>query len=142
MYVIDNLINDPHWFIVNVRMRLTTFLSRFKSVSEYYRRICYSKSRVLGKTNRDFFQKIEEGFYRSETKEDEIYISFYFRFKELKNIYKDLKELSIRIKKVQFCYVVINEIWRMTLTDKILLETKGGFNFFQKIRKSYSLTCR
>lgn len=142
MYVVDNLINDPHWFIVNVRMRLTTFLPRFKSVSEYYRRICHSKSRVLGKTNRDFFQKIEEGFYRSETKEDEIYIFFYFRFKELKNIYKDLKELSIRIKKVQFCYVVINEIWRMTLTDKILLETKGGFNFFQKIRKSYSLACR
>lgn len=96
----------------------------------------------LGKSNRDFFKKVDEGFYRSTIDNDEISVSFYLRFNDLNGIYKTLKELSIRIKKIQYCQVEINEVNKMTITDKILLETKSGFNLFQKIRKTYSTTSR
>jgi hypothetical protein len=60
----------------------------------------------------------------------------------MNGIYKSLKELSTRIKKIQYCQVEISEINMMPITDKILLETKSGFNLFQKIRKTYSTTSR
>lgn len=123
-------------------MRLKTFLYSFNSVSEYYRRISNSKCVLSGKSNRDFFRNIDEGFYRSTIEDDEISVSFYFRFNNLNDIYKNLKELSIRIKKVQYCQVEINEIKMIPITDKILLETKGGFKLFQKIRNTYSTNSR
>lgn len=142
MNTYSKILNDPHWFIITSRMRLKTFLFRFNSVSEYYRKISNSKIVFLGKSNRDFFKKIDEGFYRSTLDNDEISISFYLRFNDMNGIYKSLKELSTRIKKIQYCQVEINEVNKMPITDKILLETKSGFNLFQKIRNTYSTTSR
>jgi hypothetical protein len=142
MHTYSYILNDPHWFIITSRMRLTTFFYRFKSVSEYYRKISNSKSRLLGKSNREFFKNINGGFYRSTIENDEISITFYLRFNDLNRIYSHLKELSIRIKKIQFCQVEINEINMISITDKILLEMKCGINLFQKIRNTYSMTNR
>ena len=137
MYTYDDLINDPHWFIFNVKMKISTFFKKFKSVSEYYRKISNSTSVLFGRTNREFFKVVNEGFYRSSIEDNDITIIFFFRFSDLSRIFNQLRELSLRIKKIQYCEVEVHSIDLIQLTDRNLIETAGGINFYQRIKGLY-----
>lgn len=137
MYTYDDLINDPHWFIFNVKMKISTFFNKFKSVSEYYRKISNSTSVLFGRTNREFFKVVNEGFYRSSIEDNDITIIFFFRFSDLSRIFNLLRDLSLRIKKIQYCDVEVHSIDLIQLTDRNLLETSGGINFYQRIKGLY-----
>jgi hypothetical protein len=137
MHTYEQIVNDPNWFIFHVKMNLNTFFTRFNSVSEYYRKISNSTSVFLGKTNRQFFKTIDQGFYRTSIDREMIGIHFFFRFSDLNRVYFNLNELGFRMKKIQYCKIEVYSIDLMNLTDKMLLESEKGINFYQKIKGTY-----
>ena len=128
--------NDPNWLVFEITMRLETFLRRFKSVSEYYRQISNSKRMTNGKSNRDFFKNVREGFYRSSIKDEQITITFFLIFNPNPKYYSMISELRIRIKKIQMCRIDTLSLSEISNEDRLLLSSSNGISFYQKIRKT------
>ena len=128
--------NDPNWFVFEITMRLETFLTRFKSVSEYYRQISNSKRMWNRKSNREFFKNVNEGFYRSSIKDEQITITFFLNFYENLKKYSIISELRIRIKKIQMCTIDTLPLSEISDEDRLLLSSSNGISFYQKIRKA------
>jgi hypothetical protein len=117
-------------------MRLETFLRRFKNVSEYYRQISNSKRVWNRKSNREFFKNINEGFYRSAIKDEQITITFFLSFRPNPKLFSMISELRIRIKKIQMCRIDTLPLSEISNEDRLLLSSSNGISFYQKIRKT------
>jgi hypothetical protein len=132
----NTLNDDPNWFVFEIRMRLETFLRRFKNVSEYYRQISNSKRVWNRKSNREFFKNINEGFYRSAIKDEQITITFFLSFRPNPKLFSMISELRIRIKKIQMCRIDTLPLSEISNEDRLLLSSSNGISFYQKIRKT------
>jgi hypothetical protein len=134
----ENIFKDENWFVLRVEMRLTTFLIKFKSASQFYRLISNSQYRFLKKSNHTFFKCVEKGYYRMTINQGSVRILFILKFHDTNRKEFKIRELAIRIKRLIFCRVSISEPYDLDETDKELLNHKDGINLFQKIKKSYS----
>jgi hypothetical protein len=132
----NTLNDDPNWFVFEIRMRLETFLRRFKNVSEYYRQISNSKRVWNRKSNRDFFKNINEGFYRTSINDEQITITFFLSFRPNPKLYSMVTELRIRIKKIQMCRIETLPLNEISNEDRLLLSSSNGISFYQKIKKT------
>ena len=59
-----HIIQDKDWFVIQVDIRLSAFLVRLKSASQFYRLISNSQYRFLKESNHSFFKCVEMGYYR------------------------------------------------------------------------------
>jgi hypothetical protein len=134
----ENILKDENWFVVRVEMRLSTFLVRFKSASQFYRLISNSQYRFLKKSNHTFFKCVEKGYYRMTINQGSVRFLFILKFLDTNRKQFKIRELAIRIKRLIYCRVSILDPRDLDETDKELLNHKDGINLFQKIKKSYS----
>jgi hypothetical protein len=133
-----HIIQDKDWFVIQVDIRLSAFLVKFKSASQFYRLISKSQYRFLKESNHSFFKCVEMGYYRMTINQGSVKVLFILKLKETNNKQYKIRELSIRIKRLIFCRVKIYDPCDLDETDKELLSHKDGVNLFQKIKKSYS----
>ena len=134
----NQLLYDHEWFVLKVDMRLSAFLVKFKSASQFYRLISNSQYRFLKESNHTFFKCVDMGYYRMTINNGSVRVLFILKFNETNRKHYKIRELAIRIKRLIFCRVSILDPRDLDETDKELLNHKDGINLFQKIKKSYS----
>jgi hypothetical protein len=124
---------DENWFIVEVKMKLENFFTKFKSPSHYYRCLSQGNWHFLKMSNRLFFKSFSDGMYRSVIDEEKVVLVFFLRVKNNSEKYRISKELSIRMKKLMNSPIRILDLREMSETDRKLLSSKNGVNFFNRI---------
>jgi hypothetical protein len=134
----NQLLYNQEWFVLKVEMRLSAFLLKFKSASQFYRLISNSQYRFLKESNHTFFKCVDMGYYRMTINNGSVRILFILKFNETNRKHYKIRELAIRIKRLLFCRVSILEPRDLDETDKELLSHEDGVNLFQKIKNSYS----
>jgi hypothetical protein len=92
-----------------------------------------------GKPNRKFFKlNFHKGYYRSSIIGDRIKLVFLLKSEEKRINERLILELKIRIKKLMYCDVNVNDLSGMDEVDRILLNSANGINFYQKILGTYN----
>jgi len=124
---------DENWFIVEVKMKMENFFTKFKNPSHYYRCLSQGNWRFLKQSNRLFFRGFSDGMYRSVIDGEKVSLIFFLRVKNTVEKYRISKELSIRMKKLMNSPISIVDIREMSETDRILLNTNNGINFYNRI---------
>lgn len=124
---------DDNWFIVEVKMKLENFFLKFKNPSHYYRCLSQGNWRFLKQSNRSFFRHLSTGMYRSVIDGEKVSLIFFLRVKNTVEKYRISKELSIRMKKLMNSPIRILDLREMSETDRKLLSSKNGFNFYNRI---------
>jgi hypothetical protein len=124
---------DENWFIVEVKMKLENFFTKFKSPSNYYRCLSQGNWHFLKLSNRLFFRSFSDGMYRSVIDEEKVVLVFFLRVKNKERINSTTKELTIRMKKLLNSPIQVYGVKQMTETDRKLLSSKNGSQFYNKI---------
>jgi hypothetical protein len=124
---------DDNWFIVEVKMKMENFFFKFKNPSHYYRCLSQGNWRFLKQSNRSFFRHLSTGMYRSVIDGEKVSLIFFLRVKNTVEKYRISKELSIRMKKLINSPIRILDLREMSETDRILLKTNNGRNFYNRI---------
>ena len=124
---------DENWFILEVSMKLYNFFSKFKNPSHFYRCLSQGNWRFLKQSNRSFFRHFSDGMYRSVIDNEKVSLIFFLRVKSKSNIQSITRELTIRIKKLMNSPVQVYGIEGLRETDRKLLKTKNGINFYNQI---------
>ena len=124
---------DENWFILEVSMKLNNFFSKFKNPSHFYRCLSQGNCRFLKQSNRSFFRHFSDGMYRSVIDNEKVSLIFFLRVKSKSNIQSITRELTIRIKKLMNSPVQVYGIEGLRETDRKLLKTKNGINFYNQI---------
>jgi hypothetical protein len=124
---------DDNWFLVEVKMKLENFFMKFKNPSHYYRCLSQGNWNFLKKSNRLFFRHFSDGMYRSVIDEEKVCLIFLLRVKNNSEKYRISKELSIRMKKLMNSPIYISDIREMSETDRKLLSSKSGINYYNRI---------
>jgi len=124
---------DENWFILEVSMKLNNFFSKFKNPSHFYRCLSQGNWRFLKQSNRSFFRHFSDGMYRSVIDNEKVSLIFFLMVKSKSNIQSITRELTIRIKKLMNSPVQVYGIEGLRETDRKLLKTKNGINFYNQI---------
>lgn len=124
---------DENWFIVEVKMKMENFFTKFKNPSHYYRCLSQGNWHFLKMSNRSFFKGFSEGMYRSVIDEEKVVLVFFLRVKNTDEKYRITKELTIRMKKLINSPIQVYSLEEMSETDRKLLSSKNGFNFYNRI---------
>ena len=131
--------SQQDWIFLQINISLTQFLIKFKSVSNFYRLLSNWNYFFNGKPNRVFFKtNFKNGFYRSSIIGDRIRIVFLLESEEDRINDRLILELKIRIKKLMYCDVSVDNLSGIDEVDRILLNSANGMNFYQKILGTYS----
>ena len=80
-----HIIQDKDWFVIQVDIRLSAFLVKFKSASQLYRLISNSQYRFLKESNHTFFKCVEKGYYRMTINQGSVKVLFILKLKETNN---------------------------------------------------------
>jgi hypothetical protein len=132
---------DENWFIVEVKMKLENFFTKFKSTSHYYRCLSQGNWHFLKLSNRLFFRSFSNGMYRSVIDGENVSIIFFLRVKNNVEKYRITKELTIRMKKLMNSPIQVYGINEMNETDRNLLSSKNGLNFYNRILSNKKRYC-
>jgi hypothetical protein len=124
---------DENWFIVEVKMKMENFFTKFKNPSHYYRCLSQGNWRFLKQSNRLFFRVFSDGMYRSVIDGEKVSLIFFLRVKNTVEKYRITKELTIRMKKLMNSPIQVYGLEEMSETDRKLLSSKNGFNFYNRI---------
>jgi hypothetical protein len=124
---------DENWFIIEVKMKLDNFFTKFKSPSHYYRCLSLGNWRFLKQSNRLFFRGFSDGMYRSVIDGEKVSLIFFLRIKNTVEKFRIIKELTIRMKKLMNSPIQVYGLEEMGETDRKLLSSKYGFNFYNRI---------
>jgi hypothetical protein len=127
---------DENWFIVEVRMKLENFFTKFKSPSHYYRCLSQGNWHFLKLSNRLFFKSFSDGMYRSVIDEEKVVLVFFLRVKNKERFNTTTKELTIRMKKLLNSPIQVYGVEQMTETDRKLLSSKNGVSCYNQILNS------
>lgn len=133
------LLNDPSWFVMEIKIKLRNYLMRFRTLNKFYRLLSQSEYVTAGETNRKFFKsKFTHGWYRVIIDKEVIRFIFILKVKDLDRINKDQLSLVLRTRKLINSPVLIYRPEEMTTTDRILLTQLGGNMSYRKILGSRS----
>ena len=124
---------DENWFIVEVKMKMENFFTKFKNPSHYYRCLSQGNWRFLKQSNRLFFRGFSDGMYRSVIDGEKVSLIFFLRVKNTVEKFRITKELTIRMKKLMYSPIQVYGLEEMSETDRKLLSSKYGFNFYNRI---------
>jgi hypothetical protein len=124
---------DENWFIVEVKMKLENFFTKFKNPSHYYRCLSQGNWHFLKLSNRLFFKSFTDGMYRSVIDGEKVVLVFFLRIKNKERTNSTTKELTIRMKKLLNSPIQVYGVEEMSETDRKLLSSKNGFNFYNRI---------
>jgi hypothetical protein len=124
---------DENWFIVEVKMKMENFFTKFKNPSHYYRCLSQGNWHFLKMSNRSFFRSFSNGMYRSVIDGEKVSLIFFLRVKNTVEKYRITKELTIRMKKLINSPIQVYSLEEMSETDRKLLSSKNGFNFYNRI---------
>jgi hypothetical protein len=124
---------DENWFIVEVKMKIENFFTKFKSPSHYYRCLSQGNWHFLKMSNRLFFRGFSNGMYRSVIDGEKVSLIFFLRVKNNSEKYRISKELSIRMKKLMNSPIQVYGLEEMSETDRKLLSSNNGVNFYNRI---------
>ena len=131
--------NPQDWIFLEIKINLNQFLIKFKSVSNFYRLLSNGNYFFNGKPNRVFFKtNFKNGFYRSSIIGDRIRLVFLLESEEDRINDRLILELKIRIKKLMYCDVSVDNLSGIDEVDRILLHSTNGMNFYQKILGTYN----
>lgn len=131
--------NPQDWIFLEIKINLNQFLIKFKSVSNFYRLLSNGNYFFNGKPNRVFFKtNFKNGFYRSSIIGDRIRLVFLLESEEDRINDRLILELKIRIKKLMYCDVSVDNLSGIDEVDRILLNSTNGMNFYQKILGTYN----
>ena len=131
--------NQQDWIYLEIKINLTQFLIKFKSVSNFYRLLSNGNYLFNRKPNREFFKlNFHKGYYRSSIIGDRIKLVFLLKSEEKRSDERLILELKVRIKKLIYCDVNVDDLSGMDEVDKILLNSANGINFYQKILGTYN----
>lgn len=131
--------NQENWIFLEIIINLTQFLVKFKSVSNFYRLLSNGNYFFNGKPNRVFFKtNFKNGFYRSSVIGERIKLVFLLETEDERINDLLILELKIRIKKLMYCDVSIDNLSGIDEVDRILLNSANGINFYQKILGTYN----
>jgi hypothetical protein len=131
--------NEKDWIFLEITINLPQFLIKFKSESNFYRLLSNGNYLFNGKPNRVFFKSnFHQGYYRSSIIGEAIKLVFILKTEENRINEKLVFELKIRIKKLMYCKVNVDDLNGMDEVDRILLNSANGINFYQKILGSYT----
>lgn len=133
------LLNDPSWFVMEIKIKLRNYLMRFRTLNKFYRLLSQSEYVTAGETNRKFFKsRFTHGWYRVIIDKEVIRFIFILKVKDLDRIHKDQLSLVLRTRKLINSPVLIYRPEEMTTTDRILLTQLGGNMSYRKILGSRS----
>jgi hypothetical protein len=124
---------DENWFIVEVRIKLENFFTKFKNPSHYYRCLSQGNWHFLKISNRSFFKSFSNGMYRSSIDNEKVHLVFFLRVKDKNRMSRISQELSIRMRKLMNSPVQVFGIKEINETDRKLLSSKNGFHFYNHI---------
>ena len=139
MKILDELMENNDWIMVEIKLKISTFTKQFNSsVSNFYRTLSNSPRVFMNTTYRSFFKKnFGEGFYRSSIQQNDVSIILFLKSKRITPLDKLTRELTLRIKKLVLVPVIISKPDCMSETDKQLLSSKDGLKNYQKILSTY-----
>lgn len=133
------LLNDPSWFVMEIKIKLRNYLMRFRTLNRFYRLLSQSEYVTAGETNRKFFKsRFTHGWYRVIIDKEVIRFIFILKVKDLDRIHKDQLSLVLRTRKLINSPVLIYRPEEMTTTDRILLTQLAGNMSYRKILGSRS----
>ena len=131
--------NQQDWIYLEIKINLTQFLIKFKNVSNFYRLLSNGNYLFNGQPNREFFKSnFHKGFYRSSIIGDRIKLVFLLKSEEKRINERLINELKVRIKKLMYSDVNVDDLNGMDEVDRILINSANGINFYQKILGTYN----
>jgi hypothetical protein len=140
MNILNKLERDSEkWIIFEQKIELKNFL-KFNSISQYYRQLSNGRNIFLKKTNREFFKtNFSEGFYRFNIFNEKLHFILFLKPFQMSRKIRLIKELTVRLKKIFFSNVGVFNLQEISDTDRLLLSSKNGFNYYQKILSTYKV---
>lgn len=122
------------WVVVSFRIPIQFVLKRFKGdIRSFHRILSNGQNCFNGASNRLFWKKIKDGFYRySLTNHFVEFVYFLQLEKEKQN--RTIKELEIRIRKIYNTRVDIREKDHMDEVDRLMLSLPKGFSNYKRIK--------
>lgn len=128
------ILNDPTWFVMEVKIKLRSYLMRFKTLNKFYRLLSQSEYVTAGETNRKFFKsRFSHGWYRVLIDKEVVRFIFILKVKELETIQKDQFQLILRSRKLINSPVLIYRPKDLSSTDQLLLNQFGGNLSYRRI---------
>ena len=122
------------WVVVSFRIPIQFVLKRFKGdIRSFHRILSNGQNCFNGVSNRSFWKKIKDGFYRySLTNHFAEFVYFLQIEKEKQN--RTIKELEIRIRKIYNTRVEIKEKELMDEVDRLMLSLPKGFSNYKTVK--------
>jgi hypothetical protein len=122
------------WVVVSFRIPSQFVLKRFKGdIRSFHRILSNGQNCFNGVSNRSFWKKIKDGFYRySLSHHFADFVYFLQVEKEKQN--RTIKELEIRIRKIYNTKVEIKEKELMDEVDRLMLSLPKGFSNYKRVK--------
>jgi hypothetical protein len=122
------------WIVVTFRIPLPFVLKRFKGdIRSFHRLLSNGQNCFNGVTNRSFWKKIKDGFYRYSLSHHFAEFVYFLQVeKEKQN--RTIKELEIRIRKIYNTRVDIREKDHMDEVDRLMLSLPKGFSNYKRVK--------
>ncbi len=123
------------WTIVQFKIPLILFLKKFNGkLGAFHRILSNGRNLLMGKTNREFWKNIKQGYYRSYFGTKHIHFIYFICMDEVKQV-RLFQELSIRIRKIINVRVEVLPIDFIDEVDLLLISLPHGLTNFKKIKK-------
>jgi hypothetical protein len=135
MTTFKNIKHDKEkWTIVKFKIPLVLFLKKFNGkLSAFHRILSNGRNLLMGKTNREFWKNIKQGYYRSYFGTTHVHFVYFIYMDEFRQI-RLFQELSIRIRKIINVKVEILPFDFMDEVDLLLITLPFGLSNFKKIK--------
>ena len=122
------------WTFFKFRIPLKYYLYKYKGkMNAFHRLLANGQRTFLGETNRDFWLKIKEGYYRIYFGSHHLYFVYILKI-DGDNQPKLVRDFSIRIRKIINVKLEVGNINEMDEMDQILLSTPHGMKNYKQIR--------
>ena len=126
---------ESYFSLVLLRYNREDFFKKNKSISKWFKKLTNGKTKTGGIYNRDWFRKIDNGFYKYSINGDEIEIWLAFESQNKLNK-TDLTTRILKLQPLTKYYEVGIQDWDMLGTHfNDLFETNSGIEVFGDIKK-------
>ena len=135
MTTFKNIKNEKEkWTIVKFKIPLNLFLKKFKGkLGAFHRILSNGRNLLMGKTNREFWKNIKQGYYRTYFGTTHIHFVYFICMDEVKQV-RLFQELSIRIRKIINVKVEVLPYDFIDEVDLLLISLPHGLSNFKRIK--------
>ena len=101
----------------------------------FHRILSNGQNRLIGRSNREFWKNIKQGYYRTYFGTTHIHFVYFIGMDEVKQV-RLFQELSIRIRKIINVKVEVLPYEFMDEVDQLLINLPFGLSNFKKIKNN------